>query len=163
MHILIRKISDDRHTVEIERVDGTSDRVELDSRSFLRHDLAHYAVELEIPIYRGYWGSVCAGASLASDEIAGPDAMLAERLAGPVQTLMRVDADVGEYFTTLERVIPDLASTSLAERLHERIRQLRGLWKSTHYSESMKLEWPERQDAAPTTLFATSSPHYKFS
>jgi hypothetical protein len=70
-------------------------------------------------------------------------ASLAEALAGPFQTLMRVEAQSGAYFDVLQRSAPAVASAELAERIHERVRRLRGHWKATRYGEEMHLVWPE--------------------
>jgi hypothetical protein len=92
MRIAFAKISDERHGVKISRTDGTAESVELESRGFLRHDLAHFAIELGLPIRKGYWGCVSSGASLTGAGAAGREAQLAETLAGPIQTLMRMNA-----------------------------------------------------------------------
>ena len=143
MQIAFTKLSDERHSVEVERLDGTTERIELESRSFLRHDLAHFAIELELPIKGGYWGSVASGASLSGEGVTGPEIMLAESLAGPIQTLMRIEADLSAYSALLRKVARTSVRPDLPERVHERIRQLRGQWKATPYREKMKLEWPE--------------------
>jgi hypothetical protein len=67
VEILFTKLSDERHGVQVNRVDGTLDQIELNTRSFLRHDFAHFAVEAEVPIRFGYWGSVADGVSLGGD------------------------------------------------------------------------------------------------
>lgn len=142
MDIVFRKISNERHAVTITRSDGTSASVEVGTREFLRHDLAHLAIELELPIRKGYWGCVASGASLAGDGVAGSDARLAESLAGPIQTLFRTEAGPGAYLELFERSsLPD--SEDLAARVHERVRQLRGHWQATPYEGQMKLVWPE--------------------
>lgn len=143
MHIVFTKTSDERHSVEITRSDGSSESVELVSRSFLRHDLAHFAIEVELPIRNGYWGSVSSGASLRGEGIAGDEALLAEALAGPIQTLFRTDAGPDAYLELLEKRAPTHATPGLALRVHERVRALRGHWKATPYGAEMKLEWPE--------------------
>lgn len=143
MRIAFTKISDDRHAVTVTRADGTSERVELETRGFLRHDLAHLAIELELPIRKGYWGCVASGASLGGDGVAGKEALLAESLAGPIQTLFRTDAAPDAYLELLERVAPTSAREDLAARVHERVRQLRGHWKATPYGGEMELLWPE--------------------
>lgn len=140
MEVLFKKISDERHSVEIIREDGSRDGIELKSRSFLRHDFAHFAVEIETPLPLGYWGSVAGGAPLGSD-IDTPEIWLAEALAGRVQTLMRENAAVGAYEAVLESVMPDRASHDLAQRIHERVRQLRGHWRGTRYGEQMQIVW----------------------
>src|SRR5690606_41944628 len=68
-----------------------------ESRSYLRHDLAHFAIELELPIRKGYWGCVAYGASLTGEGVEGEDAQLAETLAGPIQTLFRIEAGPEAY------------------------------------------------------------------
>jgi hypothetical protein len=143
MRVAFTKISDDRHAVTITRADGTSERIELESRSFLRHDLAHLAIELELPIRKGYWGCVASGASLTGTGVAGSEAGFAETLAGPIQTLFRTEAGPDAYAKLLGKLPPPYASGDLAARVHARVRQLRGHWKATPYGGDMELVWPE--------------------
>ena len=143
MRIAFTKISDDRHAVTVTRRDGTSERVEVETRSFLRHDLAHFAIEVELPIRKGFWGCVASGASLMGEGVAGSDAVLAESLAGPIQTLFRTDAGPDAYAELLARVPATHDSRDLAARVHERVRQLRGHWKATPHGGQMELVWPE--------------------
>ena len=140
MDIEITKISDIQHTVQVERKDSSSDRIELNSRSFLRHDFAHFAVESELRLSRGYWGSVAEGAPLGC-ELDSPEAWFAESLAGPVQTLMRNEASVGQYLELLRARVPHQATNDLAQRIFRRVRQLRGHWRATPYGKSMKIRW----------------------
>ena len=143
MHIAFTKISDQKHAVTIARTDGTSESVEVETREFLRHDLAHFAIELELPIRKGYWGCVASGASLSGEGVAGGDARLAESLAGPIQTLFRIEAGPDAYLELLGRFSQTNGSQDLAARVHERVRQLRGHWKATPYGGQMDLVWPE--------------------
>lgn len=143
MDVTFVKLSDERHLVCVRRADGTTESVELDSRSFLRHDLAHFAVERELELKDGVWGSVAAGGSLSGDGLDGADMALAETVSGPMQTMMRTEADAAEIFDVLARVAPDVVSTDLATRLHTRLRSLAGHWASTPYGEEMALEWPD--------------------
>lgn len=143
VRIVFTKVSNERHAVTITRTDGTSESVEVETREFLRHDLAHFAIELELPIRQGYWGCVASGASLAGEGVGGSDARLAESLAGPMQTLFRIDAGPDAYFELLGRFSPASDSQDLAARVYERIRQLRGHWKATPYGGQMELVWPE--------------------
>jgi hypothetical protein len=113
----------------------------LNSRSFLRHDLAHWAVEHELGLARGVWGCVAGGASLTGDGLDGEDMALAETVSGPMQTLMRTEAGPDEIEQVLRRVAPDHRDPETARRLHERIRALRGHWKATPYGADMVLTW----------------------
>jgi hypothetical protein len=146
MEVVFCKVSDDRHVVRVQRDDGTSESVELDSRSFLRHDLAHYAVESELGLSGGVWGSVAQGGSLGGSGLDGDDMALAERISGPVQTMMRTGADAVEIEQGLSRVAPWLATPELAQRLHGRLRALAGHWSATAYGGEMILQWPDPAD-----------------
>ena len=145
MQIVFTKLSDDRHSVSVARPDGTTERIALESRSFLCHDLAHFAIELEVPIRGGYWGCVASGVSLSGEGVAGTEVMFAETLAGSIQTLMRTEADLKAYSELLRDVSPASAQPDLPTRVYELVRQLRGHWKGTPYGGEMNLEWPDRQ------------------
>jgi hypothetical protein len=143
VRITFTKLSDRRHAIKITRADGTTESAELSSREFLRHDLAHFAIESEMPIRKGYWGCVASGASLSGAGVAGADAQLAESLAGPLQTLFRTEAAPQEYAKLVRKFSAAVgACPDLAARVHERIRQLRGHWKATPRGGDMELIWP---------------------
>jgi hypothetical protein len=143
VRIVFTKISDERHAVAVTRTDGSAERVEVETRGFLRHDLAHFAIESELPIRKGFWGCVASGASLSGAGVAGADARLAESLAGPIQTLFRIDAGPDAYSELLMGVAQTSVGRDLATRVHERVRQLRGHWKATPCGGQMELVWPE--------------------
>ena len=134
------KISNDCHSIRVTRANSSSDSIELNSRSFLRHDFAHFAVEVETPLLNGYWGSVASGSPLGGN-MNGSEIWLAESLAGPVQTLMRQEAGYERYLELLKVRVPDLASIDLAQRIHERARQLQGHWRATPFGDSMTIHW----------------------
>ena len=143
MKIVFKKNSDDEHVVKVFRRDNSTEEVILNSRSFLRHDFAHLAIEMEIPLNAGYWGSVSAGAALDGKSLAGDEIAIAESLAGPIQALIRTDAGIDAYKDILHTMQPQLASRDLAERIHERARQLLGNWRATAYGSEMHIDWPE--------------------
>ena len=142
MEVTFTKLSDARHAVQVTRGDGSTERVELASRSFLNHDFAHLAVEAELEIEDGFWGSVAAGASLTGVGLAGEGISLAERLAGPVQSMLRVDAGPHEIQAALESLAPDVVDDWSGARVHERLRRLRGQWQATPYRREMTIVWP---------------------
>ena len=142
MKIVFVKTSDDEHTVKVIRCDNSTEEAVLNSRSFLRHDFAHLAIEMEIPLSAGYWGSVAAGAALDGKSLAGREIAIAESLAGPIQTLIRSNSGIGAYQDILDKMQPQLASRNLAKRIHERARQLLGNWRATAYGSEMTIDWP---------------------
>lgn len=144
MRVWITKVSDRRHRVRVVRADGSEEAVDLDSRSFLRHDLAHFVVESELGLAGGVWGAVAAGGSFSGDGLDGADMTLAESLAGPMQTLLRTDADVDTIHEVLTRIAPDVVTRSVAVGLHERMRRCLGHWAATPYGGVMELAWDDR-------------------
>ena len=152
MKVVLGKLSDQRHEVRVTRGDGTEESVELDSRSFLRHDLAHFAVELELGLEAGVWGSVARGGSLTGEGLDGADMVLAETVSGPMQTMMRTRATVTEIRDVLARVAPEVASPDLAARIHQRLRALAGHWADTPYGGEMVLHWPDDPTAGHRRL-----------
>ena len=143
MKITFTKDSDPEHTVRIQRADGSTEGATLNTREFMRHDMAHMAVEMEVPIARGYWGSVAAGIPLNGMGITGSDIVIAESLAGPVQGLIRDEADKETFYSVLSRIQPGLITQELAFRIHERGRKLLGQWRATPFSGDMVITWED--------------------
>lgn len=143
MEIAFKKLSEQEHAVRVFRADGSEESAILNSRSFLRHDLAHLAVETQLSLARGYWGSVASGAALNGMDIRGSDILLAEKLAGAVQTLMRIEASDAQFFSTLARIHPGLITPELASRIREHGRKLQGHWRGTPFGEEMRVGWSE--------------------
>lgn len=141
MKIRFTKLSDEQHRVQVVRDDGSSDEATLNSRSFLRHDFAHLAAEECVGLEEGFWGLVAKGAPLDGEGMGGPCIQLAETLAGPIQTLMRIDAPVVRYIATLTHLLPDRDCGELGAALHEKARQLQGHRRATAYGDTMEVEW----------------------
>ena len=78
MRIVFRKISDERHTLEIVRADGRREEVDCETRSLLVHDLLHLAVESEAKVTVGFWGNLAKGRTLADMNDRTGKAMAAE-------------------------------------------------------------------------------------
>lgn len=140
MEIVITKKPNEELQVVVIRQDGSTESAIYNSRSF-RHDFAHFAVESEIRIKMGYWGSIAGGGSLAGEKATGKDIEIAESLAGPVQNLMITEAEPSSYFEILKQFQPTLATPELAEKIHNRVRSLIGHWNATPYGSSMRITW----------------------
>ena len=143
MKIIFTKLSDLEHKVRIERADGSAEETILNTREFMRHDMGHMAVEMEVPISRGYWGSVATGVALDGMSITGTDIVTAESLAGPAQGLIRDEADKETFYSVLNRMQPELITKELAYRIHERGRKLLGHWRATSFGGDMVIEWDD--------------------
>jgi len=115
MQIVLRKISDLRHQLEIIRNDGSGDAVELVSRSFLVHDFLHYAVETRAGLAASFWGTLASGKSFK--DVHESFAMVPP--AGRA-TLLQSEAAVTEAVVgALTGVVQERAQERAQERIQE--------------------------------------------
>jgi hypothetical protein len=175
MRILLRKISDQQHELAIvresgaresgaresgaresgARESGARESVVCETRSYLKHDLLHYAVEAEAGIEGGLWGSLARGRTLAemndrarmapggdAGEIATVETFVGV-LSGAAKGL-----DTAEVMSVVERAVAatsDAAPAWLTEpfvaAVQARLRGLLGAWKATPYGGTMTLHW----------------------
>jgi hypothetical protein len=151
MRVLFTKLSDRRHRFEVVRDDGTRENVELDSRSFLLHDLVHYAVEAELRLPDAFYGLLSSGTPLSRlndrSTYADPTPGLAkaETLVGPLQSLWNERIDPAIHLENVQRAFPEVDAALIA-RILERLRRLTGHWRATAYRSTMELPWPPPDD-----------------
>jgi hypothetical protein len=74
MRVRFTKLSPDRHAFEIVRDDGSTSRTELETRSFLRHDLMHWALERRARLLDSLYGTLGKGVDPGSMRAADPPA-----------------------------------------------------------------------------------------
>ena len=161
MQILLWKISDVTHRLEIVRDDGTRESVELASRSFLVHDLLHYAVETQARLTGSFWGLLASGRRLADvhESMTRPDPAAraelmrsepatTEAVVGALTNVIQERADAGvaieglrQLFEAQERELPDWLTPASVERVKEHMRRLRGRWRATPFGGEMRLEF----------------------
>jgi hypothetical protein len=156
VRILMQKLSDERHVLQIVREDGRTEQVECETRSYLQHDLLHYAVEAEARLEQGFWGNLAKGKTLAqmndrtgtAMQAEGTQMLAIERVVGALSAIPKgVSATV--VFTAFRDsarsagvAIPEWLTLDLASAVQERMRRLLGHWKATPYGASMELSWP---------------------
>ena len=156
MRILLTKLSDERHALEIVRDDGRRERVELETRSALLHDLTHFAVEQAAALDQGFFGSVAAGKSLAEVDDRTAEGALQytgeplqiERIVAVLQKITRTGETPASAHGRITSMLalqdatpPAWFTLELVTEVHERMRRLVGQWKATPYRSSMELNW----------------------
>ena len=154
MRIRLTKLSDQRHAFEIERDDRRRERVELETRSCLLHDLTHFALEEAAGIDAGFFGSLATGKTLAElsrgDEAGAPQytglALEVERTVAVLQKITRESPAAAHARITAMLALqgespPEWFTPELVSRIHERMRALVGRWKATPYGSAMELDW----------------------
>ena len=148
------RISPDRHRFEYRRADGTGEAIEMETRSLLLHDLAHYAVESEAGLKGSFYGilakiggyqelSVNGGAAL------GGEIAITERIVGALQGAMTREefdeaafqSEVADYLSLFDDPPPRWFTPAFVAAVRECLRQLTGRWKATPFGETMELEF----------------------
>ena len=161
IRIAFRKISDERHALELIRENGAREEVECETRSYLHHDLLHYAVELEAGLDAGFWGNLAKGKTLAdmNDRTGegmkddGPDMAVIEQIVGALHGVGKgpspteLVSGLRRYAASLEKSLPTWVSEELVVAVKERMRKLSGHWRATAYGGRMELEWPHPEMA----------------
>jgi hypothetical protein len=142
--IRLHRRSAEVHAVEL-RIDGGAPVVrELETRSFLIHDLVHWCVEAELTLDEGFWGLLAKGVPLEvlGDREAPPTrfAMLwrAKSLVGPLQSYLqgRLNRQL------LREAIGPAVSDEQLHSIEERFRTALGAWKATPFGSVLRLTWP---------------------
>jgi hypothetical protein len=162
MRIRLTKVSDAEHGLELIRDDGTRESIALASRSFLWHDLLHYAVETSAGLHQSFWGLLASGRTLADlhDAMGAGDgansapagrteASVTEAVVGVLTNVVRERATpratiegLMRLFEAQGRELPIWFSADFVERVCEHMRKLMGQWRSVPYGGDMQLTFP---------------------
>jgi hypothetical protein len=147
-------LTDERHALEIVRDDGRRERVECETRSYLMHDLLHFAVESEGGLRGGFWGRLATGTTLAEMndrekpvEPGSPELAAIEQLVGALHAATKgrsaaeLVAGMRRFAEAVGAELPDWLTEEFVTGVKERLRRLVGHWKATPHGGSMDLEW----------------------
>lgn len=117
----------------------------------LVHDLVHYALEAELGMHDGFWGTVAAGRSFAELRAVpfgdSPGLARAERLVGPLQAVFHGRLAPAEVARMVDGAGP---SESEVQAVLERMRRLWGHWRATPFHDTLTLPWPPPELARGT-------------
>jgi len=156
MLIRFTRLTNDRHRFEIVRGDGTRESHELETRSTMLHDLAHYAVETEAVLEDSFYGRLAQG--IAYDELTvvpptTPEVMQTEVVVALIQNTFKdgdspkIDAeqrarDIASAFRSVGGQPPVWLGEDFVARARERLRRLPGRWRATPFHGTMEIEFP---------------------
>jgi hypothetical protein len=154
MLIRFTRLTNERHRFEIVRDDGTCEARELETRSALLHDLAHYAVEVEAGLRESFYGRLAQGVSydqLATLPMSTPEALQTEGVVVLFQGSPEFGAEPEHCvqqiiggFAAMGREPPAWLTGDFVARARERLRRVRGRWRATPFHQTMELEFPQR-------------------
>jgi hypothetical protein len=145
--VRLTRLSPTHHRFEAVREDGAREARELETRSFLAHDLVHFALESEAGLDAGFYAALARGAGCEAQ----PDsaaAMQIEGVVGPLQGAVKGDVDPETFVAGLRGYQesigvqpPDWLTPPLIARVLARMRQLQGQWRATPFGETMELRF----------------------
>ncbi len=153
MKIALTKISESKHRFAATRANGSVESLELETRSFLIHDLTHFALESTAKLSGGFYGALAAGTPYGAlaGETAQPvtgEALAIETVVGPLSGALRGDIDapaftarLAGYFTDLGRDVPTWLTPETIAATSARFKALMGQWKATPFGATMELSF----------------------
>jgi len=156
MLIRFTRLTNERHRFEIVRDDGIREAHEMETRSTLAHDLAHYAVEVEGGLRQSFYGQLAQGTrytELTTMPANGPEAMETERVVVMLQNVFKTaDRAEPDLQRTLSKLTASFAGSgdsrpawltaeSMA-RMVERLRRVQGQWRATSFHQTLELKFP---------------------
>jgi hypothetical protein len=146
-HLTVRftRLDAKRHRFEAVRADGSREARELETRSYLMHDLVHFALESEAKLACGFYGALARGAAYDVEAVSA-EAMQVENVVAPLQTAIKDEVDPAAFVARLRATRASMGETSpewlteaLMVRVLERLRQINGHWRATPFGETMEL------------------------
>ncbi len=163
MRISFTRTSPTHHRLHFEREDGSHESIELETKTFLFHDLLHFAAETEAGIQTGFWGSLAHGKTLSEMNAKSdvdmtsykPETDLAcmEIVVGALtgswkrtsggKTGGSLKEGLENIFGAYEKPLPTYVTGDYEERVLEKLRRLLGAWNSLTFGESLALEWKD--------------------
>ena len=156
MRILLTRISNRNHRLELVRHDGSRDSAELVTREALFHDLLHFAVESSLPTDRGFWGTLAGGRTIAdlndrTGESVRENAEMLYQVEGIVGVMTGVaEMSAEEALARLEwfsqsqnQSPPEWCNQRFVASVVENMRRLQGRWRATAFGETMEILWPD--------------------
>lgn len=125
----------------------------METKSFLFHDLLHFAVETEAQLKHSFYGLLDIGKSYATmsetkmeDQPPQSEIAITERIIGPLTGAIKQDIDLNEFISLLANLfratgetLPEWLTSAFIERIQERMRKLMGEWNALPFGQGMTL------------------------
>ena len=155
--IKFTNVSPTRHRFEMIREDGSREQADLETKTFLFHDLLHFAVESEAFLTDSFYGKLLKGESYRSLSerkmeatvlTEGKEIMMTERVVGVMTGVLQSDASPEAAINGLRNLLsasgerfPTWFSEEFVVCVKERMSVLWGEWNGTPFRETMTLEF----------------------
>ena len=148
LDLAFEKLGAREHVLSYRRGDGTGERLTLETRTFLLHDLAHFAVEQAFARPDGVYGRLARGSDYEGLTSPSPGGMDVEHVVVRLQTSWRKE-QLCEDFVRLFTAPVHAANYAPAAWVDEQglraswdlLRQTFGKWRATPFGGEMRLEF----------------------
>lgn len=157
LFVTLTNISPTHHRFACMREDGSREAAELETKSFLYHDLLHFAVESEAFLGDSFYGKLLKGTSYrelserkmeATPLTEGKEIMMTERVVGVMTGVLQSDASSEAALSSLRNLLsasgerfPEWFTEDFVLHVKERMRRLLGEWEGTPFGATMTLEF----------------------
>ncbi|HEX8254748.1 MAG TPA: hypothetical protein VF846_16510 [Thermoanaerobaculia bacterium] len=151
--IRLTRQSPTHHLFQYARPDGSGESAELETKTFLYHDLLHFAVESEASLTSSFYGLLARGETfknLRELSLHQPSEIATtERVVGMLTGLFKNnDSDFDDVvmraidmLRQIEESAPLWLTPALVTNVQERMRRLLGEWKATRFGKTMTLRF----------------------
>ena len=147
MRIRFTKLSSDRHRFEVLREDA-HESIDCETRSYLLHDLTHFALETAGGLSTGFFGLLAQGRTLSEVADMHPEALEIEQAVGALHGLAKGKSDARQVLSGLENLrgaqglpMPAWLTEQVIKQAAEHLRRLTGHWASLKPGEYLELTW----------------------
>lgn len=154
--VKLTRISPTHHTFAYTRQDGTGETLELETKSFLFHDLLHFAVESEARLQHSFYGNLAKSSSYATlAELNGEaegEIGMTERVVGGLTGYFKSQMDAQAFLELMRNMVqatgedlPPWLTGDFLANIKEQMRRLQGEWNALPFGKTMELQFhPEK-------------------
>lgn len=146
MKIEVVKKNGTTHLYKIQRSNGTGEEIELDTKTYLLHDICHYVTESILHYSKGFWGMLAAGYTFQSlfgkENPQTAELRFIEQIVGPVSMVYLGQIQPADYITYtahLDFSWPD----NFIQQAVKQVQDSMNAWEKLKYQEQLVLEWRE--------------------
>ncbi len=153
--VLLTRVSNTHHTFSYRRPDGRGETLTLETKSFLFHDLLHFAVESEANLRDSFFGKLARSDSY--DSLNGPNVRyegeigMTEKVVGVLTGFLKTEQPPEVFLDGMRNwgqasgdTIPPWLTREFVVNVKERMRRLQGEWKALPFGATMTLTFQNR-------------------
>jgi len=153
--IYIKKISSDHHEFRYVRRDGTGEAITLDTKSYLLHDLIHFAIERRARLEFSFYGLLAHSGDYESlsdvdlhEESFGGELGMTERIVGGLTPVIRGNVTPEQFLAgarnlieAYQKKLPQWLDQGFIADVEEDLRRIIGEWSEIVFGDTLILKF----------------------